>query len=84
MSEYVPTTKGVRDSYVYAGIGYNGELITAERIARKEFDTWLNSVKADAWDEGFDAGEQDVFQHEQQDWANECIVNPYRNGGKNV
>ena len=84
MSEYVPTTKGVRDSYVYAGIGYNGEPITAERIARKEFDTWLNSVKADAFSEGA-AKQREIVEHKLG--RGQTIVipnNPYRAGGKNV
>ena len=42
----------------------------------EEFDTWLRSVKSAAWDEGFDAGERDVFEHETFDEP--CIRNPYR------
>jgi hypothetical protein len=39
----------------------------------------LRKAKADAWDEGFDAGERDVFQHQELgDWSSECIRNPYR------
>lgn len=42
----------------------------------------LDAVKAEAWDEGFDAGERDVFQHEKHGWGDErCIPNPYRKGG---
>lgn len=70
----------VRDVYAYDD-AYGGG---TDHKKAAEFDTWLNAVKADAWDEGFDAGEQDVMQHEQHDWANACIVNPYRNGGNNV
>jgi hypothetical protein len=36
-------------------------------------------LKAEAWDEGFNAGERDVFEHEDLgDWESECIRNPYR------
>jgi hypothetical protein len=39
-----------------------------------EFDAWLRSVKADAWDEGFDSG------HYAADWESrdcDCRKNPY-------
>jgi hypothetical protein len=36
--------------------------------------------KAEGWDEGFDAGERDVMEHNKAGWAVEkpCIPNPYR------
>lgn len=78
MSDYVPTTEAIRQQW-------NNAVGSHLKDSRNdEFLRWLNSIKADAWDEGFDAGELDVFQHEQHDWANACIVNPYRIGGKNV
>lgn len=49
------------------------------------FDTWLNKVKADAWDEGFDAGERDVWEHQygeaDENWDKDCIPNPYLERG---
>lgn len=36
----------------------------------------VREAMAQAWDEGFDAGERDVFEHETFDEP--CIVNPYR------
>ena len=36
------------------------------------------AAHADAWDEGFDAGERDVFEHERGSYDSPCIRNPYR------
>lgn len=37
------------------------------------------TLRADAWDEGFEAGEADVMQHQDtDDWDRPCIQNPYR------
>lgn len=36
-------------------------------------------LMSQAWEEGFQAGEQDVFEHEHTgDWDSECIKNPYK------
>lgn len=37
-------------------------------------------TKAKVWDEGFDAGERDVFEHERTSFDRPCIQNPYRRG----
>jgi hypothetical protein len=46
----------------------------------------LNEARAVAWDEGFDAGERDVWMHEEKnDWGRvdtKCIPNPYREESK--
>ena len=41
-----------------------------------EFDRWLAQVKADAWDAGYDAGEEGALDAMSSD--HECIRNPYR------
>lgn len=41
MSDYTPDTERVRNGYTYYGDDGG------------EFDRWLASVKAEAWDEGF-------------------------------
>ena len=38
----------------------------------------LATARADAWDEGFDEGERDVFEHERTSYDTTCIPNPYR------
>lgn len=38
----------------------------------------LNEWMARAWDEGFNAGELDLMQHEENGWDEDCIPNPYR------
>lgn len=48
MSEYVPTTDEVRDSYDYQYM-----LGMSETSRTHEFDRWLAEVKAAAWAEGF-------------------------------
>lgn len=35
-------------------------------------------LMAEAWDKGFDAGERDVFKHEEDGYDGPCIPNPYR------
>lgn len=38
-------------------------------------------AKAQAWEEGFIAGERDVWMHQEtDDWNSPCIKNPYRRG----
>ena len=46
MSEYIPTTEEVRNRYL-------SEVFPEDEA---EFDRWLAQIKAEAWDEGFDAG----------------------------
>jgi hypothetical protein len=69
---YTPTTEEVRDKFSFLYPAFEGQ-----------FDRWLAEVKAEAWEEGFDAGERDVFEHDERDeWGKEhtCIQNPYRQG----
>jgi len=54
MSEYTPTTKEVRADYIDAGWGADGSLYGDNDPA--QFDRWLASVKAEAWDDGHDVG----------------------------
>lgn len=42
-----------------------------------EFDAFITKIKADAWDEGFDAGELDAMDNLNND-NHECIPNPYQ------
>ena len=76
MSGYTPTTEEVRDSYDYQ---FTLGMSDISRIA--EFDRWLASVKAEAWEEGFNAGEGEAYEHEARlQWSmpHDCTVNPYR------
>ena len=53
--------------------------VEAARKAKTAFDRWLAGVKAQAWDEGFDAGRDDLgaaqvaIEHGED-------KNPYRGG----
>ena len=84
MSGWGLRTEDIRDGYAhdsgcreaYWPEAY--EWIVSEGYA--QFDRWLadytRAVKAEAWDEGFDAAERDVMQHKT--WDEPCIENPYR------
>lgn len=75
MSDYTPTTGRVRDAYTRA---LRQAFIASSGEHNAEFDRWLNKVKRQAWEEGFDAGERDVFEHEKHNYENPCIENPYK------
>lgn len=75
MSDYTPTTSTVRDAYTRA---LRNAFIASKGEHNAEFDRWLNEVKSQAWDEGFEAGERDVFEHEKHNYENPCIENPYK------
>ena len=57
-AEYTPTTEVIRDCYlgqlVETDVKSTFEFID-EGKANAEFDRWLATVKADAWDECFEA-----------------------------
>jgi len=85
---HTPTTEEIRESYIYGVTGdvpwktpeYQEE---AEQLAEVMFDRWLTDVKAEAWSEGFDAGERDVFEHDRTGWDDSpCISNPYKGENK--
>lgn len=49
-SEYTPPTEEVREAYQMTGDGLDFRVFAARR--GEEFDCWLASVRAEAWDEG--------------------------------
>lgn len=62
MSEYTPTTDEVRAQWGYNYPDYDNR--------PEQFDRWLTSVKAEAWDEGFDSGvDHALFK--------DSVFNPY-------
>lgn len=54
--------------------------LSAALIARGDVYAVVGAMVAQAWEEGFDAGERDVWEHEQAGWPDKqpCIPNPYR------
>ena len=60
MSEYIPTTEEVRNRYL-------SEVFPEDEA---EFDRWLAQIKAEAWDEGFDAGVDHAI-------LKQFVFNPY-------
>ena len=62
MSDYTPTTEAVLREWLHAG-----------RMSG-EFHRWLDEVKAQAWEEGYIAGEGDGHT------GITAEINPYRQG----
>ena len=60
-AEYTPSTKNVRDCYVYADAGHDGSLRAPERVSGAEFDRWLavhdRETRAEALEEAAEAFE---------------------------
>lgn len=71
MSDYTPPTEQVREEYATRMAPHLDE------ARREAFDRWLEQVKAEAWDAGFDAGERDAF-HLDTHPDHTCTPNPYR------
>lgn len=69
MSKYTPTTKEVRKAFVYAASGWHRAVSTA----KAGFNRWLKSVMAQAWEEGYAAGDADALTANRLD-----TPNPYR------
>lgn len=79
--QYTPTTVEVRFAYTdrrdfdsQIGLGDG----PGDEEAGAEFDRWLASVKAEAWDEGHSAGETDMFTHYMHGAGHPETPNPYR------
>ena len=45
---------------------------------RQSMRAALETVAADIWAQGFDAGERDVWEHEHGSYDDPCIPNPYK------
>lgn len=73
MDDYTPTTEEVREQYWAA----SGEPTRAAWSARAEFDRRLASVRADAWDEGNQAGWDDGANAQVRSEVT-VTLNPYR------
>ena len=75
MSDYTPTTYEVALAYVHGADGDRWTKFKAYYL-REEFYRWLaehdREVKAEAWDEGFDAGELSI------NYIEDYTPNPYR------
>ena len=69
MSEYTPKTKDVREAYIDDQM--RGEFGRLMGETPGEFDRWLASVKAEAWDEG-------VMAEENRKVAESVGPNPYQ------
>ena len=86
MSDYTPTVKRAEDLYAFAFAWRtrdnieegDTDLSEMRETQRQEFRRMIQGVKRQAWEEGFEAGERDVFEHERHNYENPCIENPYK------
>lgn len=74
MNDWMPTTEEVRERFI------DGFPIDTWAVARdsvgQDFDRWMRQVKAEAWDEGYRHGANDVLNEVTTfPWPN-----PYLNG----
>ena len=70
MSDYTPTTEVIRDA-----VSFPRERLGEPRPIKPEaFHRWLEQVKAEAWEEGQNAG-----QHNEHEYRpGRVMANPYR------
>ena len=71
--DYIPTTEEMRERFILGAL--------RRRDLDKEvadWDAWLASVRAEAWDEGWDRGLEDSSRPERTVF----VVNPYREVSK--
>lgn len=75
MSDYTPTDLEVKVAFM-AAAGH--KTFRGER--HEAYDRWLASVKAEAWDEGYDSGDSDGFYAGEQGGIHDKDreTNPYR------
>lgn len=79
MREYTPTTESVREDYVRERVWVSANVSLSPDEARREFDRWLWSVKAEMWDAGMDS----YVKYLANMLAGEDVLepeNPYREG----
>lgn len=76
MSDRLTVAERIREAFMDGAFTYERSLKNGE-----VFDRWLAQVKAEAWDEGFNAGEGEAYEHEARlQWSmpHTCAKNPYR------
>lgn len=76
MNDFVPGPGLIKEVWVRAHSEVRREAAAAAFDAMYAEATRRASEAA--WDEGFDAGERDVFAHEMAGFDEPCIQNPYR------
>ena len=72
-SEYTPTTDDVRERYAEDYEPNNGFVLRGDRDYA-EFDRWLRTVKAEAWEEGRRSSAIYYPDEKRTEWP----TNPYR------
>ena len=79
---YTPTTEEVREVYRGCLVQTDTNIYSFvdEAQADGEFDRWLAEVKAQAWEEGYDAGLQRDQLSKSEFPYGTVNTNPYRKG----
>lgn len=82
MSDYTPNEAAVIAAYVDWAVVSDREVDTSE--AAHEFDRFIADVKADAWDEGLQAGWEECQNPGPfvNDWWDSKAPNPHRIEGE--
>lgn len=77
-NDYTAAVKAADD--LLGRVAESGEPVPCDPEGIPHAPAWLRSVVAQAWEDGFDAGERDVFDHEQVGWRDDhpCIPNPFK------
>lgn len=71
LEKTVPTTEVIRDAVTFP----RNRLGEPMDISAERFDKWLESVKAEVWDEGYQRAHRDAPRFEGDEWAD--TTNPY-------
>ena len=83
MSEYTPTRERLIAAYISDKKKALGSKLSVDDCAA-EFDRFIASVKADAWDEGLQAGWEECQNPDPfvNDWWDSKTPNPHRIEGE--
>lgn len=84
MTDYTPTTEDIEDGYKW--LGWDEEF-KPHQVSSEEFKRWLQKVRAETFDEGYEAGAEDQAEcegHRYQDTPemrklgfDHWTINPY-------
>ncbi|MGO1755866.1 MAG: hypothetical protein ACTHZ6_16155 [Brevibacterium aurantiacum] len=78
MGDYTPNYGSAREMYAYGADSFHGTVSRPEN--RAEFDRFINKVRAEAWDEGLQAGWEECQNPDPfvNDWWDSKAPNPHR------
>ena len=80
MSDYTPTTPVIRGAYIQLHSDASWE---SKQPRLAEFNRWLDEVKSEAWDEGYESAALRIPEGVWHDVAAPHPGNPYRQEQEN-